>query len=121
MVCVGISAKDASKIDEYVCPYHAPSPTATPTSKTPPMEIVESNNKMDGLSVIAQVAHQIISDQEKVPPITPPSNLDLNSLICLADVSEKMDSTPVKDGATSATENESSEKEIQQEEPMEQS
>lgn len=112
VVCVGISAQDASKIDEYVCPYCI-TPVPTPTSKTP-ME-VDSANTMAGLSVIAQVAHQIISNQEKnevvkiQPTVTaasaqqsdpsqpppPPSSLDLNSLICLADVSEKMDSTPV--------------------------
>ena len=100
-----------------------------------------------GLSVIAQVAHQIISDQEKnegvqkqppvvqqsdtppqtptppQPPPLPPSNLDLNSLICLADVSEKMDSTPVAGSETSSvTKDDPVEmKSIQQPQPMDQS
>jgi len=130
VVCVGISAQDASKIDEYVCPY-CTTPVPTPTSTTPMDIDSAAANTMAGLSVIAQVAHQIISNQEKNegvqnvqtpapipsakqldPPSTPqvvtttppqqqpqpqppPSSLDL--LLCLADASEKMDSTPVVD------------------------
>ena len=123
VVCVGISAQDASKIDEYVCPY-CTTPVPTPTSTTPMDIDSAAANTMAGLSVIAQVAHQIISNQEKnenvqtpapVPPAQqlnppstpqvvattppkpppPPSSLDL--LLCLADASEKMDSTPVVD------------------------
>lgn len=123
VVCVGISAQDASKIDEYVCPY-CTTPVPTPTSTTPMDIDSAAANTMAGLSVIAQVAHQIISNQEKnenvqtsapapsaqqlnpsstsqvvtttpPKPSPPPSSLDL--LLCLADASEKMDSTPVVD------------------------
>lgn len=113
VVCVGISAQDANNIDEYVCPQCDDSPSATQkhTVKEEPMEVdhklMTSNiqPKLSDLSVMAEVAHQIITaDQEKAistcaSNVTstsqqsqhPPESLDLNSLICLADVSEKID------------------------------
>jgi len=100
-----------------VCPY-CTTPLPTPTATTPPVPSVSNTSlasKIPDLSVIAEVAHQIITDQVKASSdkctadvadnstVTPdvnmatpqqqpePSTLDLNSLICLADVSEKMD------------------------------
>ena len=127
--CVGISAQDANNIDEYVCPY-CTTPATTPVSTVAPEKIPDDKtttnsttpsssstpvaSKIPDLSVIAEVAHQIITDQVKAsdkrttdavndgkptPDVTmttpqqqpEPSAMDFNSLICLADVSEKMD------------------------------
>ena len=107
VVCVGISAQDASKIDEYVCPYCVDETKSS--IKPEPMEV--DRPLISDLSVMAEVAHQIITDQEKNlssvvgnsvdAPIPTNVSSDLNSLICLADVSEKMD--PNKIGTESAT------------------
>lgn len=115
MVCVGISAQDANNLDEYVCPYCGITPDPKKSViKIEPMEIDEKpvmpsikSEKIADLSIMAEVAHQIIAGQEnsgcQPSPSTPvvssqlsvhshtSENLDLNSLICLADVSEKMD------------------------------
>lgn len=105
VVCVGISAQEASCADEYVCPYCKPKnnikeePTDAKSESDIPNNIKTDSPSIPNLDVIAEVAHQLITDAEsnkieldqKEVCAQSTQHLDLDSLICLADVSQKMD------------------------------
>lgn len=131
--CVGISAQEASNIEEYLCPYCRPTlkiEEEMTEMKTPNIKCDSSNtdtehsNKKNDfqniphLSVIAEVAHQLIADaennkkaemgdanknSEKTANHVPnKQSLNLDSLICLADVSQKMDVASVLENTSDA-------------------
>ena len=123
VICVGISSEEAATIDEYLCPDCNPPPIIKkvkleePTQQPPtPIELkIPPTSSLDDLSVMAHVATQMMAAQPTTQPRLKTDNennhnnnliinstnsschnMDLNSLQCLADISEKMDTAHVQ-------------------------
>ena len=114
VICVGISSEEATTADEYICPDCKPAPAKKKIKleETVELGICSSSPQVSDLSVMAQVATQMITIESDVKPelktemndenhnkkIVENGNrqLDLNSLICLADISQKMDTAHVQ-------------------------
>lgn len=101
IICVGISSEEASAVDEYICPDCKP---VSKKRKDNDYAAAVMSPLVSDLSVMAHVATQMINEQDmnsgsKIVIYNDPCKQiiknDLNSLICLADVSEKMDAANV--------------------------